>query len=92
MIASALSRTIFEIKATGEKTNISTPMLSGSGKNTLSFVSLDASAFPKISGCWFAAYSSTNVSGSLNLDHQRGEVNLRQFLKSRHSMLVVSEW
>ena len=62
MIASSLSRTIFEIKATGEKTNISTTMLSGSGKNTLSFVSLDASAFPKISGCWFAAYSSTNVS------------------------------
>ena len=92
MIASSLSRTIFEIKATVEKTKISTPMLSGSGKNILSFVSLDASAFPKISGGWFAAYYSTNGSGGLNLDHQRGEVNLRHFPKSRQSMLVVSEW
>ena len=92
MSASAFIKLIFDITATEEKNKISTPMLSGSGKNILSFVSLDASAFPKISGGWFAAYSSTNGSGGLNLDHQRGEVNLRHFPKSRQSMLVVSEW
>ena len=32
MSASAVSKPIFEIKATEERTNISTPMLSGSGK------------------------------------------------------------
>ena len=92
MIVSALSKTIFEIKATGENTNIYTPMLSGSGKNVLSFVSLVTSASPKSSGGGFAAYSSTGGSGGLNLDHQRGEVNLRHFPKSRQSMLVVSDW
>ena len=28
----------------------------------------------------------------LSLDHQKGEVNLRHFPKSRQSMLVVSDW
>ena len=92
MISSALSKTIFEIKATEDKTNISTPMLSGSGKNAVSFGSLDASSSQKISGGGFAAYSSTGGSGGLNLDHQRGEVNLRHVPKSRQSMLVVSDW
>ena len=63
MIASALRKPIFEIKATGEKTKISTLMLSGSGKNVLSFGSLDASAFPKRIGGEFSAYSSTSGSG-----------------------------
>ena len=44
---------IFDIKATEYKTNISTPMLSGSGKNVLSFGSLSASASPKIIGGGF---------------------------------------
>ena len=91
MIASAFSKPIFEIKATGEKTNISTLMLSGSGKNFLSFCFLDASTFPKSIGGGFAAYSSTSGSGGLSLDHQREEVNLRHFPKSRQSMLVVSD-
>ena len=46
----SVSKTIFEIKATEYKTNISTPMLSGSGKNVLSFGSLAASASQKSRG------------------------------------------
>ena len=61
--ASAVGKPIFEIKATEDKTNISTPMLYGSGKNIASFGSMDASASPKISGGGFADYSSTSGSG-----------------------------
>ena len=53
MSASDVSKPIFDIKATEYKTNISTPMLSGSGKNVLSFGSLSASASLKISGGGF---------------------------------------
>ena len=48
--ASAVSKPIFEIKATEEKSNISSPMFSGSGKYILSFGSLAASASPNSSG------------------------------------------
>ena len=51
--ASAVSKPIFEIKSTEDKTNISTPMLSGSVKNVLSFGSLATSASPKSSGGGF---------------------------------------
>ena len=44
---------IFEISSTEENSNISTPMLSGSSKNVLSFVSMAGSALPKISGGGF---------------------------------------
>ena len=50
MSASAASKPIFDIKDTEDKTNISTPMLPGSGKNILTFGSLAASALHKISG------------------------------------------
>ena len=44
MIASAASNPIFDIKATEDKNNISTPTFgSVSGKNVLSFGSLEAS-------------------------------------------------
>ena len=42
VISSSVSKTISEIKATEDKNNISTPMLSGSRKNVVPFVSLDA--------------------------------------------------
>ena len=61
--ASAVSKPIFEINSTEYKANISTPMLYGSGKNVVSFGSLDASALPKRSGGKFAASSSTRGSG-----------------------------
>ena len=51
--ASDVSKTIFDIKATEYKTKISTPMLSESGENTLSFGYMAASASPKISGGGF---------------------------------------
>ena len=50
---STVSKPIFGIKVTKDKTNISTPMLSGSGKNVLSFGSLYASASPNSCGGFF---------------------------------------
>ena len=41
MSYSAVSKTIFEIKATEDKTKISTPIVPGSGKNVISFGSLE---------------------------------------------------
>ena len=49
MSASTVSKPIFEIKVTEDNKNISTPMLSRSGKNFLSLGSLDASVSPKSS-------------------------------------------
>ena len=51
--ASVVNKPIFDIKATEENTNISTPMLSRTGKKILSFGSLAASASAKISGGGF---------------------------------------
>ena len=51
--ASAVSKPIFDIKATDDKTKISTPMFSGSVKNVLSFGYLYSSASPKIIGGGF---------------------------------------
>ena len=53
MSAYAVSKPIFDIKATEDKTKISTPLLSVSDKNVLSFGYLDASTSPKISGGGF---------------------------------------
>ena len=50
MSASAVSKAIFEIKATEDNTKISIPMLSVSGKNVQSAGSLAASALLKSSG------------------------------------------
>ena len=72
MSASDVSKLIFEIKSTEDKTNIYTPMLSGSGKNVLSFGSLDASASPKSSGDGFIAYSSTRISGGFKFKLLKG--------------------
>ena len=47
---SAVSNPIFEIKATEDKTNIYTHILSRTGRNILYFGSLSASALPKSSG------------------------------------------
>ena len=63
MIASAVNKPIFEIKATDDKTKISTPMLSGSGKNVASFGSMIAIYSPKTRGGGFAAYYSTSGPG-----------------------------
>ena len=59
VIASAVSKPIFEINSSEDKTNISTPMLSGSGKNVVSFGSLSARVPPKSSGGRLDDYSST---------------------------------
>ena len=61
--SSAVSKPIFEIKATEDKTKISTPILYGSVKNVLSFGSMDASTLSKNSGGAFVAHSSKSGSG-----------------------------
>ena len=53
MSASDVSKPIFDIKATEYKTNISTPIFSGSDKNFISFGSLDEITSPKSSGVGF---------------------------------------
>ena len=65
---SAIGKPIFEIKATGYKTKISTPILYGSGKHILSFGYLLASAPPKISRGGFDAYSGTSGSGGFKFE------------------------
>ena len=72
MIASAVSKTIFYMKATEYKTNIYTHMLSGSVKNIGYFGSLAARASPKISGGTFADYSSTRRSGGFKFVSSKG--------------------
>ena len=49
----AVNKTIFDINSTEDNINISTPMLCGSVKNTLSFGSMAASDSPKSSGNGF---------------------------------------
>ena len=61
VITSAVSKPIFEINTIEENTKITTPMFSGSGKNLLSFGSIDESASPKTSSGEFAAYLSTSA-------------------------------
>ena len=57
MSASDISKLIFDINATDEKNNISTPIFSGSGKYVLYFVYMDTRASPKISDGSFSDYS-----------------------------------
>ena len=49
----SVSTPIFDINATEYKTNMSTPIFSGSGKDVLSFGSMDERASPKSSGGGF---------------------------------------
>ena len=63
--ASDVSMPIFEINSTEDNTKISTPMLSGSGKNAVSFGSLAATTSPKIRSGGFSAYYITSRSGGL---------------------------
>ena len=87
--ASTVSKPIFDIKATEDKNNISTPMLSVSGKNVPSFGSLAESASLKTSGGAFTDYPAQTAQEVLSLDHQQREENLRHYQKSIQIMLVV---
>ena len=53
VIVSTVSKLIFEIKATEDKTKINTPMLYGSGKKVLSFDYMAVTASQKSSGDGF---------------------------------------
>ena len=72
MSASDVNKPIFEIKATEDNTNISTPMLYGSGKKFVSFGSMALNASPKISGGGFADYFSTRGSGGFKFRSSKG--------------------
>ena len=54
VIVSTVSNPIFDTKSTEDKTKISTPMLSGSGKNILFFGYLAEISLTKISGGGFS--------------------------------------
>ena len=69
---STISMPIFEITATEDKTNISTPIFSVSGKNSVSFGSLAARASPKSSVGGFANYSRTIRSGGFKFGSSKG--------------------
>ena len=81
--ASVVSNPIFEINATEDKTNICTPMLSGSGKNVGYFGSLAASASPKISGGGFAACFSTSGSVGFKFGSSKGGSKFEKLSKTR---------
>ena len=70
--AYTVSKPIFDTNATEDKTNIYTPLVSVSGKNVVSFGSMDASTSPKISGGGFAAYSVTRGSGGFKFGSSKG--------------------
>ena len=70
--ASDVSKAIFDIKAADKKNNIYTPMLSISGKNSPSFVSLDSITSPKISSGGFADSSSTSGSEGIKFGSSTG--------------------
>ena len=74
--AFSVIKPIFENKATEDKTKIYTPMLSGSGKNVVSFGYLDTRDSPKISGGGFATNFSTSISGGSKVGSSKGGVNL----------------
>ena len=84
---SAVSKPIFYIKATEDKTKIPAPMLSESGKNFVSFGSLDPSASPKSTGGGFAAYFSTSGSGGFKFGSSKGrsEFETSSKIKTEHS-------
>ena len=70
--ASDFSNPIFDIKATEDKTNILTHILSRSSKNVIYFGSLAASASPKSSGGGFTTYSRTSELGGFNFGSSKG--------------------
>ena len=86
MSASSVSNPICDNKATEENNNISTPMLSRSGKKILSLGYLDASASLNRSGGEFAAYSSTSGSGGFKFGSSKGgsEFDTYPKIKTEH--------
>ena len=90
--ASVVSYTIFDIKATEDKTNISTPMLYWSGKHVVSFGSLAENASQESSGGGFAnTYSSTRGSGGFDFRSSKGgsEFDTMNKITTEH---VFGEW
>ena len=78
---SAVSKPIFDIKATEENTKITTPILSGSVENALYLGSLAASASSKSSDGGFTDYSRTSGSGGFNFGSSKGGSKFATFPK-----------
>ena len=91
MSASAISKPIFEIKTTEGKNNISTHMLSGSGKTLHHLVLWLQAPHQKAVVVFWLLIPAQADQEVLSLDHKKGEVNLRHFPKLIQSMLVVSD-
>ena len=92
MSASAVSKPIFDIKATEENTKITSPMLYVSGKNFISFGSMAASASSKSSGGGFAAYSSTSRSGGFKFGSSTGGSKFETLSEIKTEHVMVSDW
>ena len=90
--ASTVSKPIFDIKTTEDNTKITTPMLSVSGKTFYTLVLWIQAPHQKSVVVGFLIIPVQADQEVLSLDHQKDEVNLRHFHKSRHRMLVVSDW
>ena len=83
---SDVSKPIFEINVTEYNTKVSTPMLSVSGKNFVSFCFMSEITSPKISGGGFAAYSITSGSGVFKFGSSKGgsEFETLSKMKTEH--------
>ena len=73
VIASAISKPIFEIKDTEYKTNISTPMLSGSGKTSHPLVLWIQAPGQKEAVVGLLIIPSQADQEVLSLDHKNGK-------------------
>ena len=73
---------MFEIKSNEDKTNISIPMFSGSGKKVISFGSMATRTSPKSTCGGFAAYYSTIGSGGYKFRSSKGGNEFEAFPKS----------
>ena len=79
MNISAVSKPIFTIKATEDKTKIYTPKLSGPGQNVLSFLSMSKNAYPKIRGGGLTDYSRTSRSRGSKFGSSTGRSEFETF-------------
>ena len=69
--ASDVSKPVFDIKNTEDKTKICISIFYGSGKNVVYFGSMDTRASPKSSGGVFAPYFRTSGLGSFKFQSSK---------------------
>ena len=89
MSSSAVSKPIFEIKATEYKKKIPTSMLSRSGKNVQSLVIWLQVSCQKAAVVVLLIVTAQADQDVLSLGYQKGEVNMRYCQKSSQKILLV---